>query len=131
MEPARPHSGQAIDGEGFRALLGQKRQYPELVEFFDAELKQLGEDKVLEKYAPVLVPGLVAALTHGIIHLGWALDFGSRRMLVEGTPPFCVSVYFVSLSYSVYVLGASCLEHRCMLTCHATLPPTLDQCTPS
>ena len=85
LEPAEAHGGESIDSEGFKALLGQKKKYPELLEFFEKELSVLGEGKVLEKYAPVLVPGLVGALTHGIIQLGWALDFGSRPMLIEGS----------------------------------------------
>lgn len=84
LDPEETHGGESINEQGMKELLGQKKKYPELLEFFDKELSNLGEEKVLEKYAPVLLPGLVAALTHGIIHLGWALDFGSRRMLVEG-----------------------------------------------
>jgi Questin oxidase-like len=94
LEPAHKHTGQPIAAEGFKALLGQKKNYPELVEFFDRELKQLGQRGVLEKYVPVLVPGIASALTHGIIHLGWALDFGSRTMLIEGIQRFS-ALFFV------------------------------------
>ena len=57
--------------------------FPELIEFFDRELRDLGEVEVLEKYAPVFASGMAAGLTHGIIHLGWALDFGSRPMYTK------------------------------------------------
>lgn len=83
------HSGQSIDSQTLETVWGHKQQYPELMEFFDRELRDLGEDKVLEKYAPVFADGMAAGLMHGIIHLGWALDFGSRPMLVEGLRRLC------------------------------------------
>jgi hypothetical protein len=84
LEPAHKPTGKSIQPEEFDAVLGQKKRYPELLEFFDKELTELGQQKVLQKYIPMLIPGMAGALTHGIIHLGWALDFGSRTMLVEG-----------------------------------------------
>lgn len=94
LEPAHEHIGDPVTPDTFKDLLGKKAQYPELLDFFDQEEHDLGTQKLIEKYGPLLVPGAGAALTHGIIHTGWAIDAarrveelqaGSRWMLVEGT----------------------------------------------
>eukprot|EP00892_Ulva_mutabilis_P004626 jgi/Ulvmu1/2535/UM139_0002.1 len=41
-------------------------------------------DAVLAEHMPRLIQGAAAALTHGIIHLGWGLDAASRWMTIEG-----------------------------------------------
>mmetsp|Transcript_6302 Transcript_6302/g.23244 ORF Transcript_6302/g.23244 Transcript_6302/m.23244 type:complete len:421 (+) Transcript_6302:119-1381(+) len=85
LEPAEPVAGQ-VDSDNWTDFLGKKRNFEGLCEFFDREITRLGEEVTVQQYAPKLLPGCAGALTHGIIHLGWAIDAGihHRRMLVEG-----------------------------------------------
>jgi len=82
----------------YQLALGRKRygDFAALCSFFNEEYDRLGGDGVIQQYAPSLLPGLVGALTHGIIHLGWALDARSRWMTVEGL------AYMVYCSLSVH-----------------------------
>jgi hypothetical protein len=93
LEPAHKRSDETLTEETYKQFLGKKEKYPELLDFFDQEEHKLGPRKLVEKYGPQLVPGVAAALTHGIIHAGWALDAyrrgpalqaGGRWMLIEG-----------------------------------------------
>jgi hypothetical protein len=73
--------------EEWKELKGQKKKWQEQVAFMDKELNEKFDgntDKLIRKYAPPLLSGLAGALTHGIIHLGWAIDAGSTWMICEG-----------------------------------------------
>ncbi|KAJ8612246.1 hypothetical protein CTAYLR_002886 [Chrysophaeum taylorii] len=72
-----------LDEAGARALIGLKKDFASLCCSFDREL-DAGVEATLQKWMPVLVDGIPGALTHGIIHLGWALAAGNRWMTVEG-----------------------------------------------
>jgi hypothetical protein len=65
---------------------GQKSNWQEQVAFMQQELKALDQntDQLVQKYAPDLLSGIAGALTHGIIHLGWAIDARSPWMICEG-----------------------------------------------
>jgi len=65
---------------------GKKTHWQEQVAFMNDELKKLDNDtdKLIQKYAPELLSGLAGSLTHGIIHLGWAIDAQSPWMITEG-----------------------------------------------
>lgn len=67
---------------------GKKVHWPQQVAFMNTELKQrfAGDtDALVREYAtPSLLQGQAGALTHGIIHLGWAIDAGSSWMISEG-----------------------------------------------
>jgi len=65
---------------------GRKIHWQEQVKFMNEELKKYDRntDKLVQKYFPDLLPGVAGALTHGIIHLGWAIDAGSPWMITEG-----------------------------------------------
>lgn len=66
-------------------LLGKRERFAGLCSFFEAEAALLGGAlEVVRAYASELLPGMPGALTHGIIHLGWAIDAGSRPMTIEG-----------------------------------------------
>ncbi len=83
LEPARP-SRHVITDENWRQFLGGRTSYSSYCDFFDRKERELGLGEVLRVYAPELLPGWVGAFTHASIHLGWALDIGSRWMAVEG-----------------------------------------------
>lgn len=83
VEPARP-ARRTIDDDTWLDLLGRRTDFTAYCEFFDRRERELGLPEVLRRYLPHLLPGWVGALTHPTIHLGWALDAGSRRMTIEG-----------------------------------------------
>ena len=54
------------------------------------EQERLGTDDMLLEYAPLVMPGVVGALMHAVIHLGWGIDAGHRFMIAEGALlPYC------------------------------------------
>jgi len=61
-----------------------------MCKFLDIELEETFKgsvDLLVQRYAAELLPGLAGALTHGIIHLGWALDAYDGKnpwMVIEG-----------------------------------------------
>ncbi|CAM9094515.1 unnamed protein product [Chrysoparadoxa australica] len=68
----------------WQEALGKKVDFPALCAFFDQQEREIGTTGLMQLYAPVLLEGLAGALTHGVIHLGWALDACNRHMTVEG-----------------------------------------------
>mmetsp|Transcript_26397 Transcript_26397/g.71322 ORF Transcript_26397/g.71322 Transcript_26397/m.71322 type:complete len:437 (-) Transcript_26397:96-1406(-) len=67
------------------SLIGKKTHFPALRTFFAVELERLGgRDALMREYGADLLPYMPGALTHGIIHLGWAMDAGSDHMVIEG-----------------------------------------------
>ncbi|MGI0117928.1 questin oxidase family protein [Zooshikella sp. RANM57] len=83
LEAARP-STYVITEDNWEDFLGQRTSFSAYCEFFDQQVKKLGLDTVLKNYMPKLLPGWAGAFTHATIHLGWALDIGSRWMAIEG-----------------------------------------------
>lgn len=72
------------------SLRGKKLQFWNMCKFLDIELKETFDgsvERLIKTYAPDTLPGLAGALTHGIIHLGWALDAYDGKhpwMVIEG-----------------------------------------------
>eukprot|EP00045_Choanoeca_perplexa_P022287 m.8981 g.8981 ORF g.8981 m.8981 type:complete len:418 (+) comp9334_c0_seq2:294-1547(+) len=64
--------------------IGRKKHFCSLRQFFARQLEQNSTAAVLKRYAPALLPGMAGALTHGTIHLGWALDVNHSLMTAEG-----------------------------------------------
>ena len=66
---------------------GQKIHWQQQVAFLNNELKEKysqDTDQLVKEYGPSLLHGAAGALTHGIIHLGWAIDAESPWMITEG-----------------------------------------------
>jgi hypothetical protein len=73
--------------EEWTDLKGRKKMWQEQVAFMDSQLHKSfngNTDNLVRKYAPPLLSGIAGALTHGIIHLGWAIDAESPWMICEG-----------------------------------------------
>jgi hypothetical protein len=73
--------------EEFSAWKGKKVHWQEMCIFMQQELESrfAGDTKqLISEYAPPLLPGIAGGLTHGIIHLGWAVDAKSEWMIIEG-----------------------------------------------
>jgi hypothetical protein len=85
MEAAMPAS-QTVTETTWEDQLGKKKDFSALYDFFDEQEREKGLEGVVQSYAPLLLPGTAGALMHGIIHLGWGLDAGSRCMVIEGVP---------------------------------------------
>lgn len=83
LEPARPAT-HVVSAADWTDHLGKRTSFSAYCEFFDRMEKELGLDEVLRRYLPTLLAGWVGSFTHAVIHLGWALDAGSRWMAVEG-----------------------------------------------
>ncbi len=83
LEPPKP-SRYLISDANWAEHLGKRTSYSSYVQFFERKERELGQDALLKHFLPRLLPGWVGSLTHGAIHLGWALDIGNRSMLIEG-----------------------------------------------
>jgi hypothetical protein len=83
LEPPR-HARHAVSEANWTQLLGKRTSFWAYCQFFDRQERELGLDELLRRYVPRLLPGWVGSLTHAAIHLGWALDAGSRWMTIEG-----------------------------------------------
>lgn len=74
--------------EEWAELRGKKQEWTSMVNFLQRELQSTkfnGDiQKLVAHYAPPILPGLAGALTHGIIHLGWAVDANNPWMILEG-----------------------------------------------
>lgn len=73
--------------EEWKAWKGKKIHWQEMCMFMQKELSERFEGdtkRLITEYAPPLFPGMTGGLTHGIIHLGWAVDADSEWMIIEG-----------------------------------------------
>lgn len=80
-------SVQPCSQEQWKKWNGKKVHWQEMSVFMQRELNDRfnGDiSQLIREYAPPLIPGMAGALTHGIIHLGWAIDAKSDWMIVEG-----------------------------------------------
>jgi len=72
----------------FHEWKGQKQYFQEQVAFLQSELHGPTHngniDSLVQTYVPNLINGMVGALTHTIIHLGWGIDAQSSYMTIEG-----------------------------------------------
>lgn len=73
-----------IDQSNWKEFLGKRTSFWGYCHFFDEEVERKGIDKVIQEFIPVLINGWAGSLTHGTIHLGFALDAKHRWMVVEG-----------------------------------------------
>lgn len=77
--------GEPVTRSTWRELVGKKERFGALCAFFEAEAARLGGAReAVRAYGPELLRGMAGALTHTVIHLGWALDAGSAPMTIEG-----------------------------------------------
>lgn len=83
LEPARG-SSTSLEEEGYGRLLGMRKQYDALYDYFDRKEREYGLDSVLQEHLPLLITGWAGAFTHATIHLGFGLDIGNRCMILEG-----------------------------------------------
>jgi hypothetical protein len=83
LEPPKL-SKHIITQDNWQAYFGKHCNFTSYCQFFDQKEKELGMERLLEEYVPSLLPGCVGSLMHGTIHLGWALDYGNRWMIIEG-----------------------------------------------
>jgi hypothetical protein len=84
LEAAHAPAGVSVSPENLSSLLGTKTAFPDLYNFFDAEVNSRGLQQALQAWVPVVMAGCAGSLTHGVIHLGWGLDAGNHCMTVEG-----------------------------------------------
>ena len=110
LEPSRL-SEHTITQDNWQVYFGKHWSFTSYCQFFDQKEKELGMERLLREFVPSLLPGCVGSLTHGTIHLGWALDSGNRWMIIEG-------VAYMAFSY------VSCYPEK---TFHATRGPAADK----
>jgi hypothetical protein len=88
LHPVTELDAQPCTREEWKTLRGKKTKFWNMCKFLEQELDETGSlETLVQTYAPDLLPGLAGALTHGIIHLGWALDaYDSKSswMVIEG-----------------------------------------------
>ncbi len=73
-----------INKNNWKKYLGKRTSFWGYCQFFNNEIEQKGVDIVVKEYMPVLINGWAGALTHGTIHLGWALSVNHSWMITEG-----------------------------------------------
>ncbi len=90
LEPGPP-PGRPLDGDEWQGELGELPRWPDWVATFDAELANSPAEEVLTQWVPRLVPGVIAAGTHGLIrtaHAARALETAEsparRHELAQG-----------------------------------------------
>ena len=69
----RPESPRSFSGRGWLDALGDYRRLPEWIGHFDRSIAGQGWRSVVGEWVPRLVPGLHAALFHGVIRTGQAV----------------------------------------------------------
>ena len=70
-------------GAGWQEALGDLRRVADWTAFFGAEISERPWRQVLNAWWPRLLPGVVAAATHGVIRVGHAV----RALLADGDDP--------------------------------------------
>ncbi len=83
LEPAKK-SKNIISNHNWINFLGKRSYFSDLFDFFSMEEERIGLNGLLVTYAPLLISGWCSALTHSVIHLGWALDAENKCMIIEG-----------------------------------------------
>jgi hypothetical protein len=64
--------------------LGKRQHFSDLRGFFDNLVATGQLEGFLAKHGPTLLEGSIGALTHALIHTGWAIDAENPQMLAEG-----------------------------------------------
>ena len=83
-DPAHPTEG-PLSGDDWKLLLGQKKRFVELREFFRGELKTRGRDGVVSHYVPQMIDGgLGCAAFHPLIHIGYGIVGGTDGDVADG-----------------------------------------------
>ena len=77
-----PQARKPIAAEDWREALGEGDRVGDWIAFFGRELADASWQAVLNRWAPRLGPGIVAAATHGVIRTGHAV----RSLAAEDTP---------------------------------------------
>ncbi|MBA5234956.1 questin oxidase family protein [Pectobacterium aroidearum] len=83
LEPPRK-AKHRIDENNWRDFLGKRTSFSAYCDFFRQEIATRGRKATLALYVPELIVGWVGSLTHGTIHLGWALSVEHEQMIIEG-----------------------------------------------
>jgi hypothetical protein len=109
---ARKASEHAISEANWERFFGKRTSFSAYCEFFDRQMEELGVDEVLRRYVPPLLAGWVGSFTHAAIHLGWALDAGSRWMAIEGLAYLAFSYVSCHPERSVPVRSDRCGDER-------------------
>ncbi len=74
-----------VTEENWRDCIEREREgYAGYRDFFDARIAELGASEVLRRYMPTLLPGLVGAALHPLIHTGWAVEAQHDHMTADG-----------------------------------------------
>src|SRR5580693_8532286 len=98
LDDAPPPAGPLTEAE-WPAALGQEERFPAWLALFEREIADRPVAAVVGEWAPRLLPGAVAAATHGLIRTGHALrglghaDTPPRRLEVANGLAFWASSY--------------------------------------
>jgi len=91
LEPRIP-SQSKINADNWKDFIGHRIYYSDYVEFFMAQIEQFGVDETLEHYTPPLFGGVSGPAFHGLIMLGFALEFMEDiANIAEGLAFLCFS----------------------------------------
>lgn len=65
------------------------------MDFFQREISQLGALNTFKRYFPILIPKLVGAALHPLIHISYGIEFSLPQLLAEGLAYACCYNYSV------------------------------------
>eukprot|EP00742_Colponemidia_sp_Colp-10_P003411 GILJ01003632.1.p1 GENE.GILJ01003632.1~~GILJ01003632.1.p1 ORF type:complete len:405 (+),score=68.37 GILJ01003632.1:38-1252(+) len=89
LEPAIP-SQKRVTEEMWETVIGERKWYTDLVDFFTAEHTKLGStDALLAQYVPRLLEGLSGAAFHGLIELGFTIESRLTSAVLDGLAYMC------------------------------------------
>eukprot|EP00127_Corallochytrium_limacisporum_P007347 Clim_evm34s247 gene=Clim_evmTU34s247 len=65
------------------------RNFPSYVKYFDNEIHNKGISRTVEEHVPTLLPGIVGAAVHPVIHTGYGLEVMNGSMVADGLAYWC------------------------------------------
>eukprot|EP00122_Pirum_gemmata_P008499 Pgem_evm1s7835 len=75
-QPINTNNELITNFEQIKTILGKRKYFLSMCEFYDREIQQRGFQNVIQEYLPYLLYGIFNAAFHPIIHLGYALKTG-------------------------------------------------------
>lgn len=71
--------------------MGNRRLYPEFLQYFDGEIKSKGQKGTFNQYESQLLGESLGGALHPLIFIGFAMEFSNAHLLSEGLAYACIS----------------------------------------
>ncbi|KAI8052986.1 hypothetical protein BDF22DRAFT_686464 [Syncephalis plumigaleata] len=102
LEPMHPRKKTLSPDEQYPPV-GDPMCYSSFLDYYDEKVKKLGFDATLQQYLPIAFTGLLGAVGHPAIHLGYAIRYRDDAVLAEALAfASCADVSLVSYADTLY-----------------------------